>query len=98
MAKQSWLTCELVDELHRAAGVGQVVDGFVDPLKNATLPALLEYGSTKRQSPTLPELPAQVISSPFGRTRQEVRSELPTTSGSSTAVGTNRNIGRRKQT
>lgn len=76
MANQTWLTCEFVEELQQAAGVGQAVDCFVDSLEHTTLPALLEYGCARRRYPSLPALPAHVFSSPLGRSLQEVRSEL----------------------
>lgn len=76
MAKQIWLTCELVEELQQAAGAGQAVDCFVDPLEHTTLPALLEYGCARRHYPSLAALPARVFASPLGRSLQEVRSEL----------------------
>lgn len=76
MAKRTWLTCELVEELQQAAGEGQAVDCFVDPLENTTLPALLEYGCVRRHYQSLAALPARVFASPLGRTLQEVRSEL----------------------
>lgn len=72
----TWLTCELVEELQQAAGAGQAVDGFVDPLEHTTLPALLEYGCARRHYSSLAALPARIFSSPLGRTLQEVRSEL----------------------
>jgi anti-sigma regulatory factor (Ser/Thr protein kinase) len=76
MAKQPWLTCELVEELQQAAGAGQAVDCFVGPLECATLPALLEYGCARRHYPSLAALPARIFSSSLGRSLQEVRSEL----------------------
>jgi anti-sigma regulatory factor (Ser/Thr protein kinase) len=76
MAKQTWLTCELVEELQQAAGAGQPVDSFVGPLEHTTLPALLEYGCARRHYPCLAALPARIFSSPLGRSLQEVRSEL----------------------
>lgn len=76
MAKQTWLTCELVEELQQAAAAGQAVDCFVDPLENSTLPALLEYGCARWHYPSLTALPAPVFASPLGRGLQEVRSEL----------------------
>lgn len=76
MARQTWLTCELIEELQQAAGAGQPVDCFVEPLEHTTLPALLEYGCARRHYPSLAALPARVFSSPLGRSLQEVRSEL----------------------
>ena len=76
MAKPTWLTCELVEELQQAAVAGQAVDCFVDPLENTTLPALLEYGCSRWHYPGLATLPARVFASPLGRAIQEVRSEL----------------------
>jgi anti-sigma regulatory factor (Ser/Thr protein kinase) len=76
MAKQRWLTCELVEELQQAAAAGQAVDCFVNPLDCATLPALLEYGCARWHYPSLAALPALIFSSPLGRSLQEVMSEL----------------------
>ena len=76
MAKQTWLTCELVEELQQAADAGQAVDCFVDPLHNTTLPALLDYGCARWHNPRLTAAPAPVFASPLGRALQEVRSEL----------------------
>ena len=76
MAAQTWLTCELVEELQQAAGAGQAVDRFVDPLDNTTLPALLEYGCARWHNPRLKALPAPIFASPLGRALQEVRSDL----------------------
>lgn len=76
MAKQTWLTCELMEELQQVAGAGQAVDDFVDPLEHTTLPALLEYGCARRHYPNLAALPVRIFSSPLGRSLQEVRSEL----------------------
>jgi anti-sigma regulatory factor (Ser/Thr protein kinase) len=76
MAKQTWLTCEFVEELQQAAGAGQAVDTFVDPLEHTTLPALLEYGCARWHNPRLTALPASVFASSHGRALQEVRSEL----------------------
>lgn len=76
MAMRTCLTCELVEELQQAAGAGQAVGCFVDPLENTTLPALLEYGCARRHYPSLAALPARIFASPLGRAIQEVRSEL----------------------
>jgi anti-sigma regulatory factor (Ser/Thr protein kinase) len=76
MAKQTYLTCEFVEELQQAAGSGQAVDCFVDALENTTLPALLEYGCARRHYPSLTALPARIFASPLCRAIQEVRSEL----------------------
>ena len=76
MAKQTWLTCEFVEELQQAAIAGQAVDCFVAPLDSATLPALLEYGCARWHYPSLNPLPPPVFASPLGRALQEVRSEL----------------------
>jgi anti-sigma regulatory factor (Ser/Thr protein kinase) len=76
MAKQTCLTCELVEELQQAAGASQAINCFVDPLESTTLPALLEYGCARRHYPNLTALPARIFASPLGRAIQEVRSEL----------------------
>jgi anti-sigma regulatory factor (Ser/Thr protein kinase) len=76
VTKQTWLTCEFVEELQQAAGVGRSVDCFVDPLESATLPAFLEYGCARWHSPRLPALPASILASPLGRALHEVRSEI----------------------
>src|SRR5581483_2382217 len=76
MAKQTWLTCDYVEQLQQAAGAGRPVDSFVQALENATLPGILEYGSAKWHCQGLAPLPAQIFSSPLGQSLQEVRSEL----------------------
>jgi hypothetical protein len=76
MGQQTWLTCELVEELQQAAGSGRVVDSFVSPLENATLPGILEYGCAKWHCDNLPTLPTTITAAPLGRALQEVRSEL----------------------
>ncbi len=76
MAKPTWLTCDLVEELQQAAVAGKSADAFVTLLEHATLPGLLEYGCAKWHSPTLPPLSARIFSSALGRALQEVRSEL----------------------
>jgi anti-sigma regulatory factor (Ser/Thr protein kinase) len=76
MAKHTWLTCDLVEELQQAAGAGRAVDSFVAPLEFATLPGFLEYGCAKWHCKSLSALPARIFSSPLGRALQEVRSEL----------------------
>src|SRR5947209_4889290 len=76
MAKPTWLTCELVEELQQAADTGKSVDGFIASLEHATLPGLLEYGCAKWHDSRLTDLPARIFASPLGRSLQEVRSEL----------------------
>ena len=76
MAKPTWLTFDLVEELQQAAGTGRRVEPFIASLDHATLPGLLEYGCARWHCPNLPALPSQIFSAPLGRGLQEVRSEL----------------------
>jgi len=72
----SWLTCEFVEELHQAADVGRPTTLFVDSLKAATLPGLIEYGCLKFHRPKLPNLPSAVATSALGNALYQVRSRL----------------------
>ncbi len=73
---QTWLTCEFVEELEQAARAGRPVTAFVEGLKDATLPALLEYGCARWQCATLPQLPNSMLGTPLGRALSRVKSQL----------------------
>jgi anti-sigma regulatory factor (Ser/Thr protein kinase) len=75
-AMNGWLTCESVEELQQAAEVGRPTATFVNSLKAATLPGIVEYGCAKWHRPSLPSLPPSIASSPLGRALLEVKSDL----------------------
>lgn len=71
-----WLTCDVVEELQQAADVARPTTPFVNSLKVATLPGLIEYGCAKWQRPNLPSLPSAIATSSLGLALLQVRSDL----------------------
>lgn len=71
-----WLTCESVEELQQAAEVGKPIATYVESLKAATLPGIVEYGCARWHLPNLPPLPAAIALSQLGRALLEVKSDL----------------------
>jgi len=67
MAKQTWLTCDFVEELQQAARVGGPVGDFVSLLNQATLPAIPECGCAMWHEPKLVPLSASILKSLLGR-------------------------------
>lgn len=87
------LTANDIDQIQLAARVGRPVRPFIDGLKRATLPAILEYGCLRWSHPSLslPELPPAIVESPVGAALREVRTELGfRPSGSSEAAAWDR--------
>lgn len=76
MDRRNWLTTEIVEQLQQAAEVGKPVASFVESLKSATLPGLLEYGCARWHNKTLPPLPPSITQSEIGKSLSEVNSEL----------------------
>src|ERR1022692_145119 len=73
-----WLTVKFVEDLHRAVRNGRDVAAAVAALRNATLPALMEYCCLRRSLPdsSVPDLPTAILDSPVGNALHQVRSEL----------------------
>jgi anti-sigma regulatory factor (Ser/Thr protein kinase) len=76
MNQQFWLTSDIVEQLQQAAEVGKPVSSFVESLKRATLPGLLEYGCARWHNKSLPALPPSITQSMIGQALSEVKSEL----------------------
>src|SRR5262245_4639718 len=72
-----WLTAEQVEHIQWAVLRNRPVSGFVNELRHATLPALLEYGCLRASLGTaIPPLPAAIAESPLGQSLAEVPSLL----------------------
>lgn len=73
-----WLTVKFVEDLHRAVLNRRDVAAAVVALRNATLPAIMEYCCLRRSVPALsvPDLPRAIHDSPVGTALHQVRSDL----------------------
>ena len=70
------LTVGLAEEIQQLVRLGKPVEKFVGPLKSASLPGVVEYGSLRFSNPNIPKLPQAVWSSGIGTALQLVRSPL----------------------
>ena len=73
-----WLTAEQVEHIQWAVQRNRPVSGFVNGLRHATLPALLEYGCLRASigPDAIPPLPAAIVESPLGQSLDEFPSRL----------------------
>ena len=73
-----WLTAEQVEHVQWAVQANRPVSSFVNDLRHATLPALLEYGCLRASMglTAIPPLPAAIAESPLGQSLDEVPSHL----------------------
>lgn len=64
-----WLTSEKVEHIQWAVQRGRPVRDFVNDLRHATLPALLEYGCLRAtfDADSIPPLPPAIATSPLGK-------------------------------
>lgn len=78
-----WLTAEQVEHIQWAVQRSRPIDGFVNGLRHATLPALLEYGCLRANygKAIIPPLPQAIVSSPLGEALEGVSSNLGFHSG-----------------
>jgi hypothetical protein len=71
------LTVKLVEEIQEAVLMGKVIESFVSRLRQATVPALLEYGCLRWGAGNrIPPLPAAIRSSQSGDALMQVRCDL----------------------
>jgi hypothetical protein len=72
------LTVSDIEQIQLAAQNRKPVRPFIQGLKRATLPAVIEYGCLRWTHPELklPDLPAAIAESPLGLALKEVKSEL----------------------
>jgi hypothetical protein len=73
-----WLTAEQVEHIQWAALRNRPVGDFVQRLRSATLPGILEYGCLRATlgNDRIPPLPAAIIATPLGRALAAVPSPL----------------------
>ena len=73
-----WLTAEQVEHIQWAVQRNRPVNGFVNELRHATLPALLEYGCLRASlgQEAIPALPAAIAETLLGQSLNEVPSPL----------------------
>lgn len=75
-----WLTVEQVEHIQWAIQRNRPVRSFVNGLRYATLPALLEYGCLRAQlgHEIIPPLPSAILSTPVGESLDRMPSPLGT--------------------
>ena len=75
-----WLTSEHVEHVQWAVQRNRPIGSFVNALRHATLPAILEYGCLRATfgSETIPPLPTAITTSPLGKALEAVPSPLGT--------------------
>jgi hypothetical protein len=78
MMSMGWLTVAAVEDIQHAVQNGRNVSGAIGVLRQATLPALLEYGCLKwkLRDSALPDLPTAILDSSLGVALRQVRSHL----------------------
>ena len=78
-----WLTAEQVEHIQWAVQRNRPVGSFVNGLRHATLPALLEYGCLRAHvgADAIPPMPAAILGSPLGQALDCVPSPLGTRNG-----------------
>lgn len=85
--QESWLTADVVEQLHQAILNGRDVSGFVKNLTLATMTGLVEYGCLRRSLPQLPPLPTSITNSSLGQSLSMIVSEIGLrTSGTRPAI------------
>jgi anti-sigma regulatory factor (Ser/Thr protein kinase) len=75
-----WLTTEQVEHIQWAVQRSRPVGSFVNGLRHATLPALLEYGCLRAHlgHAIIPPLPSAILSTPLGESLERIPSPLGT--------------------
>ena len=78
-----WLTSKQVEHIQWAVQRNRPVGSFINGLRHATLPALLEYGCLRASvgAETIPPLPAAIVAAPLGKALDSVPSPLGTRKG-----------------
>lgn len=88
LSMDGWLTAEQVEHIQWAVQRNRPVGGFVNSLRQATLPGLLEYGCLRAQygHDAIPPLPSAILSSRLAESLDSVPSPLGTRTGTRAAT------------